>query len=291
MTRLNPIIKRDIEVRSRGFTLPVIMTAVNVVLFTIGFLGSFGVVSEMRQTWIADYRPMLDIYMTVVLTEFVLILLICPVYTASAISGERETGTFDLLLTTRLTPANIVTEKLISACISVGAIIISCLPAMLLPLIFGGVSVQSAIGLMLLFLPEAFLVLSIGMLASSAGRSVVRSTVICYAVVVGLITIPVLLPVLTRPFMVEQGNRISYLIAADPLLPVFAAVTRQAGRPGAVRMLFSMMGLVPDDAFTEHIILISVMVQLALSFALILIAVINITPRRKSRKFAFDIKN
>ena len=291
MTRLNPIIKRDIEVRSRGFTLPVIMTAVNVVLFTIGFLGSFGVVSEMRQTWIADYRPMLDIYMTVVLTEFVLILLICPVYTASAISGERETGTFDLLLTTRLTPANIVTEKLISACISVGAIIISCLPAMLLPLIFGGVSVQSAIGLMLLFLPEAFLVLSIGMLASSAGRSVVRSTVICYAVVVGLITIPVLLPVLTRPFMVEQGNRISYLIAADPLLPVFAAVTRQAGRPGAVRMLFSMMGLVPDDAFTEHIILISVMVQLALSFALLLLAVINITPRRKSRKFAFDNKN
>ena len=291
MTRLNPIIKRDIEVRSRGFTLPVIMTAVNVVLFTIGFLGSFGVVSEMRQTWIADYRPMLDIYMTVVLTEFVLILLICPVYTASAISGERETGTFDLLLTTRLTPANIVTEKLISACISVGAIIISCLPAMLLPLIFGGVSVQSAIGLMLLFLPEAFLVLSIGMLASSAGRSVVRSTVICYAVVVGLITIPVLLPVLTRPFMVEQGNRISYLIAADPLLPVFAAVTRQAGRPGAVRMLFSMMGLVPDDAFTEHIILISVMVQLALSFALLLLAVINITPRGKSRKFAFDSKN
>ena len=290
MTRLNPIIKRDIEVRSRGFTLPVIMTAVNVVLFTIGFLGSFGVVSEMRQTWIADYRPMLDIYMTVVLTEFVLILLICPVYTASAISGERETGTFDLLLTTRLTPANIVTEKLISACISVGAIIISCLPAMLLPLIFGGVSVQSAIGLMLLFLPEAFLVLSIGMLASSAGRSVVRSTVICYAIVVGLITIPVLLPVLTRPFMVEQGNRISYLIAADPLLPVFAAVTRQAGRPGAVRMLFSMMGLVPDDAFTEHIIMISVMVQLALSFALLLLAVINITPRRKSRKFAFDSK-
>ncbi len=291
MTRLNPIIKRDIEVRSRGFTLPVIMTAVNVVLFTIGFLGSFGVVSEIRQTWIADYRPMLDIYMTVVLTEFVLILLICPVYTASAISGERETGTFDLLLTTRLTPANIVTEKLISACISVGAIIISCLPAMLLPLIFGGVSVQSAIGVMLLFLPEAFLVLSIGMVAGSAGRSVVRSTVICYAVVVGLITIPVLIPVLTKPFMVEQGNRISYLIAADPLLPVFAAVTRQAGRPGAVRMLFSMMGLVPDDAFTEHIILISVMVQLALSFALLLIAVINITPRRKSRKFAFDSKN
>ncbi|MBQ9420297.1 MAG: hypothetical protein IJU30_00865 [Lachnospiraceae bacterium] len=284
MTRLNPIIKRDLEVRSRGFTLPIIMTAVNAVLFLIGFLGSFGVVSQMRLSWIADPHPMLGIYMTVILTEFVLILLISPIYTASSISGERETGTFDLLLTTRLTPVNIISEKMISACVSVGVIIVSCLPAMLLPLIYGGVSVQSAIGLMLLFIPEAFLVLSIGMFVSSAGHSVVRSTVLCYAAVVGLITVPVLLPVLTKPFMLEQGNRLSYLLAADPLLPVFAAVTRQVGRPGAVRQVLAMTGLVPDGAFTEHIILISVMVQLALSFALLLLAVINITPGKRSWK-------
>lgn len=277
------------EIRSRGFLLPVLMTAVNAVLFLVGLLGCFGIVSAMRQNYTADYHGFLNIYMITVLTQYVLILLIAPLYTLSAISGERETGTFDLLMTTRLTPLDIVTEKMASAFVSVSVIIISCLPAMLIPLMYGGVSAQSAVGLLLLFIPEAFVMLSLGMFASAVSHSIVRSTIVAYGMVLGLAAGTVLLSVLIRPFWIIGGNRAAYLMTLNPLAPVFSVIMRQVGEPGAVKNLFGMLGLSADTAYLDHIVLISVVAQLALAFGLLVLAVISITPGQ--RIFRFPVRS
>ena len=279
--QLKPIIKRDMEIRSRGFLFPVLMTALNAVLFLVALLGSFGVISGMRQSYIADYHGLLQIYRITVLTQYILILLISPLYTLSAISGERETGTFDLLITTRLTSFDIVAEKMVSAFISVTVIIISCLPAMLIPLMYGGVPVQSAVGLMLLFIPEAFFMLSCGMFASAISRSVVRSTILSYGIVLGLAAGTVLLALLLKPFGVSGQNRAAYLLTMNPLTPVFSVVTRQTGDPNAVRGAFRLLGLSADNAYAEHIVLVSVVCQLAAAFAMLTFSVISITPGRR----------
>ena len=279
--QLKPIIKRDMEIRSRGFLLPVLMTAVNAVLFLVCLLGTFGVVSGMRQSYSADYHAFLSIYMITVLTEYALIMLIAPLYTLSSISGERETGTFDLLITTRLTPPDIVAEKLVSAFVSVSVIIISCLPAMLVPLLYGGVGVQSAIGLLLLFIPEAFVMLAVGMFASSVSYSVVRSTVLAYGIVFALSAGTILLALLIRPFWIEGGNRAGYLLTLNPLLPVVSVVMDQVGEAGAASRVLSMLGLAADRAYLDHIVLISVASQLAFAFGLLVISILCITPGRR----------
>ena len=279
--QLKPIIKRDMEIRSRGFLLPVLMTAVNAVLFLVCLLGTFGVVSGMRQSYSADYHAFLSIYMITVLTEYALIMLIAPLYTLSSISGERETGTFDLLITTRLTPPDIVAEKLVSAFVSVSVIIISCLPAMLVPLLYGGVGVQSAIGLLLLFIPEAFVMLAVGMFASSVSYSVVRSTVLAYGIVFALSAGTILLALLIKPFWIEGGNRAGYLLTLNPLLPVVSVVMDQVGEAGAAGRVLSMLGLSADRAYLDHIVLISVASQLAFAFGLLVISILSITPGRR----------
>ena len=281
MMRLNPIIKRDLEIRSRGFLLPVLMTAVNAVLFVVCLLGTFGVVTGMRQSYTADYHGFLTVYMITVLAEYALILLIAPLYTLSSISGERETGTFDLLVTTRLTPLDIVAEKLVSAFLSVSVIIISCLPAMLVPLLYGGVPVQSAVGLLLLFIPEAFVLLAVGMFASALSHSVVRSTVLAYGITLGLVAGTILLALLARPFGIDGGNRAAYLMTINPLFPVFSVVMGQIGEAGAAGRVLELLGLAADRAYLEHIVLISVACQLALAFGLLVLSVLFIVPGRR----------
>ena len=155
MMRLNPIIKREIEIKSRSLTLPVLMTVMNALLFTVGLAGASAQILKMRSSYTLNYGAFLKIYVAVIMAEYVMVLLTAPVFTADSIAGERERGTFDLLLTTRLTAADIVFENFTSAFLSVCMLIVSGLPAMLVPLMFGGVHIQSTVFIMFVMMAEA----------------------------------------------------------------------------------------------------------------------------------------
>ena len=180
-----------------------------------------------------------------------------------------------------LTPLDIVAEKLVSAFLSVSVIIISCLPAMLVPLLYGGVPVQSAAGLLLLFIPEAFVMLSVGMFASSLSHSVVRSTVLAYGIALGLGIGTILLALLARPFGIDGGNRAAYLLTLNPLFPVFSVVMKQTGEAGAAGRILELLGLAADRAYLEHTVLISLACQLAMAFGLLVLSVLFIIPGRR----------
>ena len=280
MTLFSPIVKKDIEVRSRSYTLPVILTVVNAILFLVGLMGTFGLVTSMKQSSQTLYRGFLTVYVIVTMTEYVIILFIAPMFTAASISGERQTGTFDLLLTTNLSPAEIVIEKLVSAMLSVGMLISSCLPAMLIPLMFGGVSLIDTLIMLIAFFPGAFLMLSIGMLASSVSRSITRSFAIAYGTAF-LITVGfIVLPALTRVFVSSDNNGLAYLLAFDPVFPTAVLISRQIGEDGFTAILFEALRLKPETAFIEHAVLIGLVLQTALGAGLTVLAILNVMPGR-----------
>lgn len=287
MISLSPIVKKDIEVRSRSYTLPAMITAANAVLFLIGLMGTFGLVARMRQSFDTLYRSFLTVYTIVALTEFIITLFTAPLFTAASISGERETGTFDLLLTTNLTPVEIVTEKLISAMLSMGMIIMSSFPALLIPLMFGGVGIIDTFGLLILFLPGAFLMLSIGMFTSSICSSVTKSIALSYVIAFILTVGFAVFPLMTRVFSSETGNEFAYLLTLDPFLPVVSVLSRQVGEPDFMELIFRGLKLAPDNAFMENTVFISILLQLCAAFGFITLAVMNVMPgryREKNRK-------
>ena len=281
MMQLNPIIKRDLEMRSRRLALPAALVILNSLLFLIGLLGTFGVVSEMQGSCRASYGAMLQNYALVTAAAFLLILLISPLLTAGSISGERESGTFDLLMTTRLTPGHIIVEKTLSAALSAGAIAISTWPALLLPLLFGGVGIGEAAVLLLLMLPGAFLMLCIGMFSSAASYGSVRSTALTYGIGLALLAGTILVPLLMRPFMTAGGNVFAYLLAANPLLPCFSVLSGQLGSEGALEGVMTALGLRADPSFLKHAALIGLLLQVAFSMGLLLPSVLLITPGRR----------
>lgn len=281
MTRLNPIIKREIEIRSRSLTLPVMMTVMNAVLFAVGLAGVSAEMLRMKVSYALNYGAFLEIYAAVVLLQYVLILFTAPVFTADCIAGERERGTFDLLLTTQLTARDIVLEKFSSALLSISILIISGLPAMLVPLMFGGVYIQSTIFIMLVMIIEAAEIMCMGMLVSSFCKSSVQSIAISYAVLAVMTAGPLIISGAAGMLVPDGENDLIYLTVIDPLLPIAALLSAQTGEgTELLEALYRLLGGTPDAAFVKHAALIGIMVQTAISFGCILISVMHIMPRR-----------
>ncbi len=279
MTRLNPIIKRDIELKSRGVTLPVVIIIFNALLFFVGIAGCFGIMSSVRQNYMLNYGEFLRVYIYVVVLAAFLLLFTAPLLTAAGISGEKERGTFELLLTTRLTSTDIVLEKLASAMLTMTMLAVSCFPALLTPLIFGGVQIQSAAFLLLVILLECFVILAVGLFASCIGSSSVKSIAIAYAITAGLIAGPVLLALLFRSFSPEGTNSMVYLFVIDPLLPILSVLLDQIGEGNQMSVLFRLFHGPADYGFFRNAAFIGLIIQLALAAGFVVMAVVSLLPR------------
>lgn len=262
-----------------------LMMVVNAILFVVGLAGSSSIILSMKQNYNMNYGAFLRVYQSVVLLDYLLILFIAPVFTAGSISGERERGTFDLLLTTNLTTTDILLEKLASAVISMSMVAVSGLPALLVPLMFGGVHIQSVIFLLLIMMAEAVLALSIGMFASCIGRTSVRSIAIAYALTAAVTAGPVILAAIIGAFVPAGQNRSVILFAVDPLLPVIAILLDQIGESRELEVLFRLFKGMPDSGFLRHAALISVLTQAGMSFGFIMCALISIMPQKSLIRF------
>ena len=279
--RLYPIIKREAEIKSRSLTLPVVMTIVNALLFAVGLAGTSAQILSMKQDFTLNYGAFLRIYVAVIAVQYILLMFMIPVFTADAIAGERERGTFDLLLTTRLSAAEIVAEKFASAYLNIAAIIISGLPAMLVPLMFGGVYIQSTIFIMFIILIEGAELMSIGIFTSSFARTSVQSIALSYAIIAALAIGPVVLAGVASMFSEEGRNGMIYLTVIDPLLPLAAAVSGRIGEGTYIlRGIYRLLNGTPDAAFMDHAVFIGLMMQTLISICCIFASVIHIMPHR-----------
>ncbi len=284
MRPITPIIKKEIEKRSRSFTFPFFLAAFNAVLFVVSLIGSFGMVSAMRESHEAMYGMLLRVYGLTAVCEYTILLIAAPLFTAPSISGERETGTFDLLMTTYLTPADIVAEKMASAFCSMLTAVMSGMPALIVPLMFGGVNISGVIVLMLSFLPGIFFVLSISIFASAISSSVTKSIAFsyaaCFLAAVGTLIIAFFTEVLSS----GGGNPFRYLLVLNPLLPLGSVVSGQIGINGLMPELLYYFGMDKDEAMISYMPVISFAAQIAFSMGLIIFSIINITPARTGKR-------
>lgn len=81
-----------------------------------------------------------QVFTFVSLLQLAMMCLLAPVFTAGAISQEKDTETFNVLLTTPLTNAQIVLGSLCSRLFFVIALLLSGLPIFCITMLFGGVT-------------------------------------------------------------------------------------------------------------------------------------------------------
>src|SRR5205823_11174124 len=126
--------RRDLIIRAAYLGLLVM-----VVIFSI--LTSGGEVSAMDLAALAKTSSAL--FQSMSYLQLGLVALLAPVFTAGAITQEKDSQTYDILLSTPLTNGQIVLGSLLSRLFFVLALLISGVPIFSITQIFGGVAISS----------------------------------------------------------------------------------------------------------------------------------------------------
>ncbi|HZJ57009.1 MAG TPA: ABC transporter permease [Clostridia bacterium] len=189
----NPVMVSELKIKMRGWRTAAavtvylgIMLLISYLFFNLTFDNTYG----YGNTFDVNNSIGLQIYTTLAILQFALIVLITPAQTAGSISGEREKQTLDLLLCTKMSPTGIVMGKLISSMSFIFLLIISSIPIFSLALLFGGVTPGDIVVLFAFYMITAFAIGSIGMFCSVLFKKTVTSTVISYLTifVLGILT-------------------------------------------------------------------------------------------------------
>ncbi|MGQ9824453.1 MAG: ABC transporter permease, partial [Desulfotomaculales bacterium] len=120
------------------------------------------------------------------LTQLVLLGFVVPGLTAGVISGERERQTLNVLLTTRLTPRQIIWSKLVSACAFVVLLVTATLPLYSIVFMYGGIAPAQVLGVFGFYLVTIFLFGCLGVACSSFFKRTGVSTVTAYGLAFAL---------------------------------------------------------------------------------------------------------
>ena len=137
---VNPIVKKDLQVSARSMRLAWSVFAYEAIL-TIAFLLALVVIqadSDFIYSNSNIYNRLVYLFPVIAIAQVCIIALITPIITASSISGEKERQTFDVMLTTAMSPFSIVVGKVTSAVIRIMFYVVGSLPILALSFVVGG---------------------------------------------------------------------------------------------------------------------------------------------------------
>ncbi|MCR5251905.1 MAG: ABC transporter permease [Lachnospiraceae bacterium] len=179
--RVNPIVKKDLKVLSRSMKIAWGVFAYEAVLSIIFFFATYMIFDAFSSYgFTSDYQDFMALFPILAGVQFGIIALIMPIITASAVSGEKEKQTFDLLLTTVMTPKAIVRGKVTSAVIRMMVFIIGSVPLMAISFTIGGISWGCLFITMIAFMIFAILTGSIGIFASTLTKKSITAIILTY---------------------------------------------------------------------------------------------------------------
>lgn len=234
----------------------------------------------------------IELYELITIIEMAMIAFIIPAITAGSIAGEREKQTLEILLTTRLTPWQIVTGKLISSISTLLLYIVSSLPILCIVFSIGGVSVWDMVQNMLYIFVLAIYLGSFGILFSTIFKKSIVATVYTYGMlIVTSIVFYALIPVTYAVILINGKSALNVgnlvvINLLNPMISVMALICHQILTVGD----FQDMSLneLSNDFWSNMEpglwLIISIAVQLLVAFLCLLLATKRLNPIKKVKK-------
>ena len=219
-----------------------------------------------------------------------------PAITAGSISGERERQTLDLMLSTKMTPIQIVMGKLAASLSTMGLLIVSSFPILALVFVYGGVTMKDMGMLLVCFVAAALFVGSLGVCCSALFRKSTLSTVVAYGVMGGIVAgtygVNQLVMFLGRMSgayaasgeagaMAGSSGGFLYLLLLNPTATFVLTMLRLAGREQAEGGVAQWFGTHRESFVSQNWIGCSVILQAAMAAVFVWAAVRAVGPGRR----------
>lgn len=286
--RVNPVLRNEskISVRSIKFTL---MIFAYIAVLSIAVMIYYSSVNEAIFSNGLYLESSKLFYVVMALGQAILLLFIVPALSSTAICSEREKQTLDILLSSKLTPLQIIIGKVSASSLRVIILIISTMPLYAIGAIIGVVKISNILALIVFFIVNTIFVSSIGVFVSTYIKTSKVSTALSYALVlfiyIGIIVITWAILMITVYKMSMSGNTLTTVPKASPIVYLSPVV-------GFVSLLLNQVGLGIEfsSMFSEfgismHSEYISIVVQLVLSGLFIYLASVKLNPLNKRSRF------
>lgn len=195
--RLNPIVKKDLQVAARSMRISWGLFAYEGIL-TLAFLLALLVIRQETSYFYNSsnvYSYLVYLFPVVAIVQVCIVALIVPIITASSISGEKERQTFDIMLTTCMSPFSIVVGKVFSAVLRILFFVAASLPIMGIAFVVGGLSWMNLLYYLLTIVMLSIFSGSVGILCSAFCRKSITAVILSFAMyfgVFGLTFLPLL---------------------------------------------------------------------------------------------------
>jgi ABC-2 type transport system permease protein len=198
MPELNPVLIKELRGRMRGARAFVLLTMYLLILSGVALL-FYAAITSIASSDLNSAREIgKSLFRLIVGVALIEVCLITPVLTAGSISGERERQTYDLLVTSLLSPWQIIWGKLAAALSFAMLLILSIVPLMSLAFLFGGVSLAEVLIVLAGLITTAVFYATIGLFWSAALRSTLGATSLALgSVIMMLLGIPFIALVFT----------------------------------------------------------------------------------------------
>jgi ABC-type transport system involved in multi-copper enzyme maturation permease subunit len=294
--KMNPVYKRETMVSARGFWLTMVLMIFNGILAMVALLNMYSTLEQVKLTAEIQYTSFIDLYLFVAVLEFIMVIFIMPALTAGSISGEKERRTLEVMMTTKLTPAQVVFGKLQAALSTMLLLVVSSLPILALVFVYGGVTFRDLLLLFISYMTAAFFAGGLGICCSAVfGKSTV-ATVVSY-VLLGVLALGTYgvnwlavymggadaMAVSTGAAAGASSGRLVYLLLLNPTTSFIILMMRMAGQDPGMSWsgrLFGNHGMQNMDMLW---IGGSILIQIVIALILIWIAVKSLTPGKKVR--------
>jgi len=150
------------------------------ILALVFFFAMFIIQQESMYSTNNIYSALVWLYPVLAVTQLVILGVTVPVRTASAISGEKERQTFDIMMTTGMTPFSVIIGKVTTAIVQSMLFVIASMPIMALSFVIGGMSWSYLFWFFAIALLISLFSASIGILCSSICKRSVSAVIMSY---------------------------------------------------------------------------------------------------------------
>ena len=285
--RVNPVLRNEskIAVRSIKFTL---MIFAYIAALSVAVMIYYASVNSQVFSNGLYLESSTIFYVVMAIGQAVLLFFIVPALTSTAICSEREKQTLDILLSSKLTPFQIIIGKVSASSLRVIILIIATMPLYAIGALIGGIKMSNIFGLIVFFIVNTIFVSSIGVFVSTYINTSKVATALTYGLVLfiyaGIVAITWVILMVTIYQMSISGNITSTMPKASPIVYIspivgFASLLlNQVGLGGQFNSMFSEFGI------SMHSEYISIVIQLILSAIFIYLAATKLNPLNKKIK-------
>jgi len=228
----NPIIRKEVLSALRTRKAAIMQTTFFVVLAGLFWL-----------LWPADGlqdvggETARQIFSIVAIGQLVMVTMFAPAFTAASLTLERERNTLESLYTTALRPWEIALGKMAGSLTFLMLLVLTGLPALMLPTILGGISLREVLAAWGILLLTALYLGMMGLLVSVFMQRSYRAIIVAYVVVAAVTFVAALPAWPVSGYLIGRagtfGQTILHVIASLSPLEAMISLVWKSGPEGS----------------------------------------------------------